>query len=239
MTMALINCPECGKQISDKSTQCIHCGCPIEKKQDEPKNIPLSASVTVNTPAQTVGKSNPALVSMKSVAAKAVGFAGNNILLTVSLAVIAVSLIAGIVLLTGKGYSPSSILPSKSDVSTRKPSDYLSAGGFHTVGLKEDGTVIAAGSNYFGQCNVSGWTDIVAVTAGGFHTVGLKRDGTVVAAGSNEEGECNVSGWSNVVKIAAGNDITVGIRSDGTVLVVGNNDYGQCNVSGWKIKSKD
>ena len=27
--MALINCPECGKEISDKSTACVHCGCPI------------------------------------------------------------------------------------------------------------------------------------------------------------------------------------------------------------------
>lgn len=29
--MALIKCCECGKEISDKSTQCIHCGCPIEE----------------------------------------------------------------------------------------------------------------------------------------------------------------------------------------------------------------
>lgn len=28
--MALINCPECGKQISDQSEVCIHCGFPIE-----------------------------------------------------------------------------------------------------------------------------------------------------------------------------------------------------------------
>ena len=25
--MALINCPECGKQISDKAPACIYCGC--------------------------------------------------------------------------------------------------------------------------------------------------------------------------------------------------------------------
>ncbi len=31
--MALINCPECGKEISDKSEKCIHCGFPI-------RNIP-------------------------------------------------------------------------------------------------------------------------------------------------------------------------------------------------------
>ena len=28
--MALIECPECGKQISDKAKACIHCGCPID-----------------------------------------------------------------------------------------------------------------------------------------------------------------------------------------------------------------
>ena len=33
--MALIKCPECGKEISDKSSICIHCGYPIsEMKQN-------------------------------------------------------------------------------------------------------------------------------------------------------------------------------------------------------------
>lgn len=30
--MALIKCPECGKDISDKSTVCIHCGFPLNIK---------------------------------------------------------------------------------------------------------------------------------------------------------------------------------------------------------------
>lgn len=29
--MALITCPECGKQISDKAPACIHCGCPLDQ----------------------------------------------------------------------------------------------------------------------------------------------------------------------------------------------------------------
>lgn len=29
--MALIKCPECGKEISDKSKQCIHCGYPLDE----------------------------------------------------------------------------------------------------------------------------------------------------------------------------------------------------------------
>ena len=30
--MALIKCNECGKEISDKATTCINCGCPVEEK---------------------------------------------------------------------------------------------------------------------------------------------------------------------------------------------------------------
>ena len=30
--MALINCPECGNQVSDKANQCIHCGYPLRDK---------------------------------------------------------------------------------------------------------------------------------------------------------------------------------------------------------------
>lgn len=33
--MALISCPECGKEISNLSKQCIHCGFPLE---NEPEN---------------------------------------------------------------------------------------------------------------------------------------------------------------------------------------------------------
>ena len=29
--MAMIKCPECGNQVSDKAKSCIHCGCPLEE----------------------------------------------------------------------------------------------------------------------------------------------------------------------------------------------------------------
>lgn len=32
--MALIKCPECGKEISDKSKQCIHCGYPLDDTEN-------------------------------------------------------------------------------------------------------------------------------------------------------------------------------------------------------------
>ena len=37
--MALIKCSECGKEISDKATACVHCGCPVSKSNSEQKQI--------------------------------------------------------------------------------------------------------------------------------------------------------------------------------------------------------
>ena len=54
------------------------------------------------------------------------------------------------------------------DVAVRET---ISAGFAHTVGLKSDGTVVAVGWNDYGQCDVFGWTDIVAISAGYAHTV--------------------------------------------------------------------
>lgn len=41
--MALINCPECGKEVSDKSKQCIHCGYPINNIESKKYNINVIA----------------------------------------------------------------------------------------------------------------------------------------------------------------------------------------------------
>ena len=106
--------------------------------------------------------------------------------------------------------------------------------GNKTIGLQENGTVLACGSNPNGDCiNVPDWTDIMAVAAGDAHTIGLKSDGTVVACGENKQGQCNVSNWTDIVTIAAGYYYTIGLKSDGTVVACGENKQGQCNVSNW------
>ena len=112
--------------------------------------------------------------------------------------------------------------------------DTLSAGSYHTVALKTDGTVDAVGWNSDGQCNFSGWTNCIAVSAGKTHTVGLNVDGTVVAVGRNEYGQCDVDDWQNIVAISAGKTHTVGLKADGTVVAVGRNEYGQRNVNSWQ-----
>ena len=69
----------------------------------------------------------------------------------------------------------------------------VTAGDWHTVGLKLDGTVTAVGNNRYGQCNVSEWIGMVALEAGYLHTVGLKSVGIVMAVGNNKHGQCDVA----------------------------------------------
>ena len=109
----------------------------------------------------------------------------------------------------------------------------VAAGGGHTVGLKSDGTVVAAGYDLYGQCNVGDWTGIVQVAAGLGHTVGLKSDGSVVAVGFNYFGQCEVGDWTDIVQVSACRGHTVGLKPDGSVVAVGWNYHGQCNVGDW------
>ena len=60
----------------------------------------------------------------------------------------------------------------------------IAAGMAHNLALKADGTVIAWGYNYFGQCNVpAGLTNVVAIKAGANFSLALKSDGTLTAWG--------------------------------------------------------
>ena len=99
----------------------------------------------------------------------------------------------------------------------------------HTVALKTDGTVVAVGDNEYGQCDVSEWTDIVAISGTDTNTVGLKADGTVVVAGDNEDGQCNVSDWTDIMAICSGIP-TVGLKTDGTVITTRDREI---KVSDW------
>lgn len=109
----------------------------------------------------------------------------------------------------------------------------ISAGGFHTLGLKLDGTVLSTGYNNLGQTSVSSWNDITQVSAGRYHSLGLKSDGSVVCVGENEFGQCNVSDWSSIIQISAGRYNSYALKNDGTVISTSDNEYGQANITTW------
>ena len=110
-------------------------------------------------------------------------------------------------------------LPKAYERSMNKP---IAVGENHTVALRRDGTVLATGWNYYGQCDVEDWTDIVAVAAGDCHTVGLRRDGTVLVTGADNAAQCRgVDTWSDIAVITADESTTYGFKADGTLVYAG------------------
>lgn len=66
----------------------------------------------------------------------------------------------------------------------------VAAGDWHSVGLRADGTVVAAGNNRRGQCNVTGWRQVRGIAAGYLHTIAVTHHGQVLATGDAGGGPC-------------------------------------------------
>lgn len=98
----------------------------------------------------------------------------------------------------------------------------VSAFGTLMIGLKEDGTVVTAGT-YNGEMvpDVSKWENIIQVATGQQYAVGLKADGTVVGVGHKADKQLEFDNWSEIVYIAAGWRHTVGLDKDGNIHVAG------------------
>ena len=102
------------------------------------------------------------------------------------------------------------------------------------IGLKADGTCVAAGDNSFGQCDVGGWSGIVSVAAGNGCAFGVREDGMVLSAGDNLFGQRDVEGWTDIVSVACGIGHTIGLKLDGTLVACGDDSFGQCDVGEWE-----
>jgi alpha-tubulin suppressor-like RCC1 family protein/tetratricopeptide (TPR) repeat protein len=109
-----------------------------------------------------------------------------------------------------------------------KPIQSIALGGSDgdfVVGIKSDGTVVAEGFNLFGQCNVTGFSNIIKVFCGEYCTVLLRADGTVVYLGSNSQLLNSViSKWEDVVDIIFVRNGISGLNSKGQVFSVSISD---------------
>ncbi|WP_052295855.1 fimbrillin family protein [Parasphaerochaeta coccoides] len=121
---------------------------------------------------------------------------------------------------------------------TFKPYRAVSAGAFHTMILKTDGTLWATGRNDHGQLGVGAATtyttstpvpvtsmgsDVAAVYAGDEHTMILKKDGTLWATGLNGSGQLGIGTTSDTnvpVQVKDNTDIS-GFMTDVATVSVG------------------
>ena len=104
----------------------------------------------------------------------------------------------------------------------------ISAGAYHSLALKTDGSVVGWGANDFGQANApQNATNVVAISGGGYHSLALKADGSVVYWG-NYNGGIGVAGDETDIKaIAAGYSFSLALRTNGTVVGWGEYYYGR------------
>jgi alpha-tubulin suppressor-like RCC1 family protein len=126
----------------------------------------------------------------------------------------------------------------------------IAAGGYHSLALKNDGTVWAWGFNADGQLGndanenetravqVKTLQGIVAIAGGSHHSLALKNDGTVWAWGDNADGQLgNASktpsklpvktNLEKIVAIAGGGYHSLALKNDGTVWAWGYNANGE------------
>jgi hypothetical protein len=118
----------------------------------------------------------------------------------------------------------------------------IAGGAFQSLGLTEDGRVIAWGCSFedFGQCTVpaEATSSVTAVAAGDWDSLALKQDGSVLAWGCGSDtdfGQCTVpaAASSGVTAIAAGTLHSLALKQDGSVIAWGcggGADFGQCTV---------
>ena len=80
----------------------------------------------------------------------------------------------------------------------------IDASWSHYLALRADGSLVAWGSNLYGQLNIpAAATNIIAIACGGTHCLALREDGRLFAWGSNPDGELNIPPWAtNLVAIS-------------------------------------
>lgn len=108
----------------------------------------------------------------------------------------------------------------------------VACGLAHGLALKEDGTVIAWGWNFYGQATVpDGLNNVTAIAAGENFSVALKRDGTIVAWGKDGDLlQKNYKAVTNIVAISTGIYSFIALKSDGTIAAGSTTAVGLSNI---------
>ena len=128
-----------------------------------------------------------------------------------------------------------------------------SAGGYHSIGVRANGTLWAWGRNNYGQLGnntvisnrspvlaVGGFADWISASAGREHSLGVRANGTLWAWGANASGRLGdntaisrsspvsvVGGFTDWISADGGAEFSLGVRANGTLWAWGYNGSGR------------
>lgn len=130
-------------------------------------------------------------------------------------------------------------LPVDGSVKSWKQIRKLACSSKQIVGLKDNGSVIAAGNILSSEIHrIESWRDVIDMAASAKGTVALHTDGTVSYAGQDDDLLAAVTQWQDIIAIAIDNHYVYGINSDGTLRLAGTCrpilDRGRSGAAAWK-----
>jgi hypothetical protein len=106
----------------------------------------------------------------------------------------------------------------------------ITAGMYHSLALRFDGSIVAWGDNTAGQCNAPADNSFTAVAAGAYHNIAIRNDGSLAAWGDNTYRQCDTPKNGKFTAVASGAYHNIALTADGTLAAWGDNTYGQCNL---------
>ena len=120
---------------------------------------------------------------------------------------------------------------------TNAPSSFADAvaiagGDYHSLALRQNGTLAAWGYNGDGQTAVPADTlRFVSIAAGASHNLAVRENGSLVSWGRNDAGQTNVPATAtNVLAVAAGDSHSLALLGSRTIVAWGDNSYGQTSI---------
>ncbi len=109
----------------------------------------------------------------------------------------------------------------------------VAAGGYHSLALRADGSLVSWGWDDYGQVSATPTgTGFTAMAAGLYHSVALRADGSLVSWGLNCCGQVSATPTgTGFTAVAGGEYHSLALRADGSLVSWGYDGYGQVSAT--------